>query len=631
MKVWLVTPPLLQTNTPYPAMPVLSGHLKSLGHDPVQSDLSIELLLAIFSKAGLKQLHALLLQSTHHQSPSVQHFVAHYGDYEASIEPVIRFLQGQDEAWIYRIASRNFLPEGPRFLQIQDSESLEWAFGRLGVRDQALHFASLYLDDLADAIREGVDPEFGFSRYAEKLAASAPSFDGLKKALESNESIIVKLLRELTVHHLKEIRPDLVAITAPFAGNVFFAFKIAQIVRETFPGVPILLGGGFVNTELRELKDESVFDYFDFITFDDGEQPLEAILNFINGKSAPSILVRTFHKRKEGQINYCHTSPKPLTMNERALPDYAGVQWNDYFSMFEMLNPVNRLWTEGRWIKLTLAHGCYWKKCTFCDLSLDYIGRYDPMKAKKIVDQMLALSLQTGITGFHFVDEAAPPALLRAVSQEIIDRGCQFSWWGNIRFEKTFTSDLVELMAQAGCIAVTGGLEVASPRILALIQKGVSLEQAAQVTHSFSKVGILVHAYLMYGFPSQTYQEAAESLEFVRQLFLNGCIHSGFWHRFSATVHSPVGQDPDRFQIKLLSSPSGNSSKTFSKNDLPFFDPQSDCDWDEVGAVLRSALYNYMHGLALDDMAGRWFYPRKAKVRLPKDFVKKVLYESPES
>ena len=83
------------------------------------------------------------------------------------------------------------------------------------------------------------------------------------------------------------------------------------------------------------------------------------------------------------------------------------------------------------------------------------------------------------------------------------------------------------------------------------MKKGVSVEQVARVTRAFSDAGILVHAYLMYGFPTQTVQDTVDALEYVRQLFAAGCIQSGFFHRFACTVHSPVGKNPEEYGVTL--------------------------------------------------------------------------------
>ena len=281
---------------------------------------------------------------------------------------------------------------------------------------------------------------------------------------------------------------------------------------------------------------------------------------------------------------------------------------------------MNRLWSDGRWNKLTVAHGCYWKKCSFCDITLDYISRYEAASAKTLVDRIEAIVAETGQTGFHFVDEAAPPKVLKALAQELIDRGVAISWWGNVRFEKTFTPELCQLLAESGCIAISGGLEVASDRLLKLMQKGVSVDQVARVTRAFADAGILVHAYLMYGFPTQTTQDTVDALEYVRQLFENGCIHSGFFHRFACTVHSPVGQDPQAYGVQLLPLP----PSPFAKNDVGFIDP-TDCDHDAMGEALKKAIYNFMHGIALEQDVRRWFSVRVPKPKVARHFIAQAL------
>ena len=157
-------------------------------------------------------------------------------------------------------------------------------------------------------------------------------------------------------------------------------------------------------------------------------------------------------------------------------------------------------------------------------------------------------------------------------------------------------------MAQSGCIAISGGLEVASDRLLALMKKGVTVAQVARVSKGFADAGVLVHAYLMYGFPTQTVQETVDSLEYVRQLFENGCIQSGFFHRFTCTVHSPVGLDPAAYGVERHDLP----FEGFAKNDVGFTDATG-TDHDQLGVGLKKAIYNFMHGLGLDEDIRSWF------------------------
>jgi radical SAM superfamily enzyme YgiQ (UPF0313 family) len=383
---------------------------------------------------------------------------------------------------------------------------------------------------------------------------------------------------------------------------MYAALRIAQTIKQHYPNIKIGLGGGYVNTELRELTDPRIFDFVDYITLDSGERPLLALLEHLNGKRSSERLVRTFIRNASNAVRYINWQEPDIPFEDVGTATWDGLPLNSYLSLLDMLNPMHRLWSDGRWNKLTVAHGCYWKKCSFCDVSLDYISRYETASASLLVDRIEAIVAETGQTGFHFVDEAAPPKILKALAEELIRRKVIISWWGNIRFEKTFTPELCELLAQSGCIAMSGGLEVASDRLLDLMKKGVSVEQVAQVTKGFSDAGILVHAYLMYGFPTQTVQETVDSLEYVRQLFENGCIQSGFFHRFTCTAHSPVGLDPEAYGIELVPLP----PISFAKNDVAFID-SAVVDHDLLGIGLKKAIYNFMHGVGFEEDAHKWF------------------------
>jgi hypothetical protein len=286
---------------------------------------------------------------------------------------------------------------------------------------------------------------------------------------------------------------------------------------------------------------------------------------------------------------------------------------------------MHSLWSDGRWNKLTMAHGCYWGKCTFCDISLDYIKLYEPLTAKLLVDRMEEMIAQTGETGFHFVDEASPPALMRALAIEIISRKLVVTWWTNIRFEKSFTYDLCILLKHSGCIAISGGLEVASDRLLALIDKGVTVEQVASVTRNLTDSGILVHSYLMYGYPTQTIQETIDSLEMVRQLFKLGIIQSGFWHQFALTAHSPIGHDPDGYG--LLPE---YEEISFANNDIQFKD-KTGINHDQFSSGLKKSLFNFMHGIGFDLPVHEWFDFKVPRTKITPNYIEASLNSEPLS
>ncbi len=618
--ILLITPPFTQLNTPYPATAYLKGFLNTKDISSYQVDLGIEVILDVFSKNELGRIFTIAAQNESIASENAQRIYALRQQYLAKIDQVVKFLQGKDASFARSISTEDFLPRASRFDQLDD---LDWAFGSMGMQDRAKHLATLFLEDLSDFIVECIDENFGFSRYAERLGMSANSFDELHESLQQPNTFI----DEITIGRLEErflaVKPRLVCFSMPFPGNLYSAFRCAQWIKSHYKDVKVAMGGGFANTELRSLTDKRVFDYFDFITLDDGEVPIELLHNNLDTPIDQLSLKRTFHL-KDGKVFYNNQSSKSdYKQIDIGTPDYSDLLLEDYISVIEIANPMHSLWSDGRWNKLTMAHGCYWGKCTFCDISLDYIKLYEPIAAKTLVDRMETLIEQTGESGFHFVDEAAPPALMRELALEILRRGLVVTWWTNIRFEKAFTYDLCQLLKASGCVAISGGLEVASDRLLKLIDKGVTVAQVARVTRNFTEAGIMVHAYLMYGYPTQTVQETVDSLEMVRQMFEQGVLQSGFWHQFALTAHSPVGLNPDAYGVLPV-----NESISFAHNDIQFTDTTG-IDHSMFSFGLKKSLFNYMHGLCFDFELQEWFDFEIPETTVERDYIFNCLNEEP--
>lgn len=616
-KLFLIIPPFTQLNTPYPATAYIKGFLNTKDIESVQADLGIEVILKLFSKKGLEELFQLLNRQP--ATDNCKRILALKDEYLKTIDPVIAFLQGKNPTLALQICQEDFLPEASRFAQL---EELDWAFGTMGTQDKAKHLATLYLEDISDFIVECVDENFGFSRYAERLGRSANSFDELYQALQQEPTYIDDILLSILKERIEAVQPTLFLISVPFPGNLYSAFRSAQWVRKFHPEIKISMGGGFPNTELRSLSDARVFEFFDYITLDDGEVPVEELIVNVENPNY-NAFKRTF-LLENGKVVYKNNSTKSdYKQSQVGTPDYSDLLLDKYISVIEIVNPMHRMWSDGRWNKLTMAHGCYWGKCTFCDISLDYIKVYEPVAASLLCDRMEEMIAQTGENGFHFVDEAAPPALMRALALEILRRKLAVTWWTNIRFEKSFTRDLCLLLKASGCIAVSGGLEVASDRLLKLIDKGVTVEQVAKVTRNFTEAGVMVHAYLMYGYPTQTVQETVDSLEMVRQLFEAGVLQSGFWHQFAMTAHSPVGMYPEKFGVVKETETIG----TFANNDINYTD-STGIDHDKFSFGLKKSLFNFMHGICFDYELQDWFDFKIPKTKITPDFIFDAVQEA---
>jgi radical SAM superfamily enzyme YgiQ (UPF0313 family) len=602
MRISLIIPPLTQLNTAYPSAAYLARRLRDEGIPSSQRDLGIELMLRALSSDGLGEVFSVLEDQAERGEALPEpawRALALQQRHLSVIDGVIRFLQGQDRTLATRILHTPFLPMGPRLRGADIS-----AFGPLSVQDSARHLATLYIEDLVDLITSTIDPGFSLAKYQHNLAVGPVTFAPIAARL-TETTLVDRWLDELT----DSIDADVVALSVPFPGTLYGALRIGQRLKAR--GVTVWMGGGYVNTELREVQEPKLWGCVDALTYDDGEGPMLALLEHHQG--GPDRRHRT--RTADG----LHDNPYPAAVFVPAAW-YGDLDLGLYLQVLDSLNPAHRLWSDGRWNKITLAHGCYWKKCAFCDIQLDYIARFEKAPTARLADMIDELVADTGVSGFHFVDEAAPPRLMRDLAIEMLARGTSVSWWGNIRFERAFTPDLCRLLSAAGLIAVTGGLEVASDRLLVAMDKGITIEQAAQTAWAFQQAGVLVHAYLMYGFPTQTEQETMDAMEVVRQLFDADLLSSAFWHRFTLTRHSGIFGDPGRYKVTVPALP----VLPFATNDIPHTD-DSGADHDVFEPGLSQSLAAWMRGDAIDRPLITWFNHPLPFPAVPADRISKAI------
>ena len=638
--ILLIQPPLTQLNTPYPAITHLTGFLRSKGIDAEQCDIGIELIDCLFTRENLAKIFAQAEEicgfgTEKHTSKNTRKILNNKYLYINKVEDVIAFLRGKKQSNATLFSRSDFWEGMPR---LEADEELEYDYGTAGNYDRAKYLCSLFIKNITDIIQI-VDPHFELIRYAEHLCTYIYKFDIIERELHKPHSIVTDLTLEILEEKIEKYKPEYIGFSVPFPGNLLQCIKCAEYIKSHHPQIKTIMGGGYVNTELRKMTDTGVFKYIDFITFDDGELP---VLRIVTGgelirtataeaagntettettTTASTVMAKTVEgtanravgfesqnsesgdNSEKTRVIFCNMDSKEnIPFGELPAPTTAGLPMDKYLNFTDSTNPMHRLWSDGKWNKMMLAHGCYWAKCAFCDTTLDYIRRFERCDIGIIVDRMEAMIAETGENGFHFVDEAAPPALLKQLAEEIIKRKLTVSYWTNIRFDRTFTPELCRLLATSGCIAVSGGLEVASPRVLKLINKGVTIESATECIRNLNSNNIMVHTYLMYGFPSQTVSELFDSLGRVRDLFANQLIQSAFWHRYAMTCHSSSGKNPESVNAKAVEQ----KDNPFANNEIPFIDPLG-IDWEQWSEGLNLATYNYMRGTGYDVPLKQWF------------------------
>ncbi|HEY9053237.1 MAG TPA: radical SAM protein, partial [Rectinemataceae bacterium] len=313
-------------------------------------------------------------------------------------------------------------------------------------------------------------------------------------------------------------------------------------------------------------------------------------------------------------------------------PDYASADFAAYLRIVDSTNPMHRLWSDSPWLKYGLAHGCYWRKCAFCDTELEYVADFARCDVEALMEAAGAAAARTGLSGIHFVDEAMPMASLLEFARLNRIRAAKegdsraFSFWGNVRFDASWTQDRCELLAASGLVAVSGGIEIATSRGLEMTDKGFDLKSLVRTLVAMRRAGLLVHAYLIYGFPGQDATDIVDSAEFCRQLFASGLVDSAFWHRFVLTRHSRMYAE-----WKAGGRPGlvpEDRPWSFANNDLGF---EGEADFDVWDEPLASSLAAWMEGRGLDRPIGAWFRRGAPRPTIGKDLAEALIGEAEEA
>jgi len=610
----LISPPFVQLNSPYSALPFLKGSLNENGIESSGFDMGIRIANRLFSPEGLNLLFKAVTSDAKFKNEDTDFFIKTKNDYLRTIEPVVNFLKDKNPIIESMIMTKDSIPKWK-----MSNTALASDIMHAGSHEYSRYLASLYLEDIF-LFYKAACPDYDLSKYGEKLALSPPVFDNIYSSVIANDDIISFLISDELSHRNFE-NFNVIALTVPFPGTLVGALKIAKWFKLKHPEKMVALGGGYVNTELRSLKDTKIFEFVDFICLDDGEIPLLKVYEYAQNKISKKEMVRTFYL-EDGQVSFSDNSSLKYAC-KRGTPDYSDFNMDEYIPVIETLNPMMKLWSERDTLKLRLTKGCYWHKCAFCDTSLPYIKDFAPEDITDIINDIKIMTAQTGLRTFHFTDEAIPPAQAVKLSIGLIREKVDISWWGNIRFDKAFTEDVCKLLHKAGCIAVVGGMESCCNKTLINMNKGISVEEAIRTVYNFKSNGILVHAYMIYGFPGETRADLIDSIEVLRQMFKEKLLDSSFWHRFALTVHSGVFKNYGKFNISV----SDKKLNPFANNDVNYTD-KSDENIDDMGDGLKKAVYNFMLGINADNDIRSWFETDVPKPRVNKKFVRKILIDN---
>lgn len=703
MKVIIIQPPLVQLNTPYPSGAYLSAFFKKLASETatccgasgagaengglasetgIESvkwyDFSERVFNALFCRRGLGTLFSLSVekaltlaseaenQGDEETAWNLRRYVSQSDMWIDWIDVIVSILRGKDRELSHEFVRSAHVPRGRRmetFLGSLDHE--------VGIDDAQL-LASFALADLADYINYVFDNNFSLIRYAEAVSTGNSTFTQIEETLDAPflRTFYAPLLQELLGKSAGggfaqggadgEPPEYLFCISVPFGGTFSAALLTCRMIKEAFGDkATVCLGGGYINTALREIRDPRIFAYADYISYDKGYGFYRGLLQGTlsatveNDPEKRAALVGTGLCYERGAWTVLTPSQEDKHFEEmmtRSLcPDFSDIDFSRYPKVSDDTNAMHRIWTDGSWIKAFLAYGCYWHRCAFCDTMLDYVCKYNPVSTATLYKGLYEQAERAGVYGIHFVDEAAPPVLLEQFALENCrnsqgssapmrencrgkdksdpNRKCahspkrKLSFWGNIRFEKAFTRDVADILAHGGLTGVSGGIEIASGEGLSDVNKGIDIDSLVGACAAFKEAGILVHAYMIYGFYNETPQMLIDSAETLRQLFAAGLIDSAFWHKFTLTKYSTVYSEwksGKRKDIKPLPA----KEDSFAVYEMRF---EGEAKSERYGTPLMTALDSWMHGRGLEKPVQKWFPFSMPKPSVAPDFIDRAI------
>lgn len=669
MKVLLIQPPLVQLNSPYPSGAYLSAFFKEMGCQARWLDLSISLFYKIFSSKGLQKLFALTSEKAlqladkaeragdEGTSFNLRRYVSSADLWIKWIDGITGILRGANREKEHEFLFSPYAPRGNRM------ENFIGGLGREPTVDDVRFLCSYALADLADYITAVFDENFSLVRYAESLTVDESSFSDIEKKVDSPVmkefygEVLEEKLGEWSASFLGDNATSggekfLVGISVPFAGTFMSALYTARFIKQKFGSrAYVVLGGGFVNTELREVSEPRLYNYIDAISYDRGYGGFYEFLKRVEGNADAGEVGTSIYKFRQFFSDRViepdwrgskETVEIENNFTREIVPDFSDIDFSLYPRLCDDKNPMQRMWSDGSWIKAYLAHGCYWHKCAFCDTQLDYVCGYQMTDVEKLYQRLAETARQKKLYGLHFVDEALPPTALKKFA--LLNAGVSGTaageggiairqplyYWGNVRFEKSFTYDLAALLSYGGLGGVSAGLEVATGDGLKNINKGTDIDSIVSACAAFKENGILVHAYMIYGFWNDTAQNIINSMETLRQFFAAGLLDSAFWHKFILTKNSRVMEEWNKGVHPELKPIFPQGKSIFAGNCLHFEGEKRFAKW---GAALDNALTAWMHGKKLEMPVRKWFDFEVPNPSVPKDLIERAIerYENKKS
>lgn len=489
MNCLLVTPPLLETNTIYPAMPILAGQLQEHGYNTKNLDLNIKFFRKILTKEYIKNTVKILEKERISVNYEEMNFLLN--NIENAIS-VYKLNQADENANNIIHRTLNFIVSPYSGFKIERLGSFENCF------------------------------------------SCGYTYEEIKEITNNRKKNIFINIFEDEVKAIKQSKINFIAITIPFIGALIPALTLSQIIKKE-TNIFVTLGGNFLSKDDVINHSELLDLYCDCVLTGDGEESIIKLVQAVEHNETKENVSGLIYKDKNKKI-FCN-KPEPVTKLKNIVPaSFEGIDFDDYL----INNPS---------IYVMMSKGCYWGKCTFCSLAEKY-DKYCTKTPTQAVKEIKELKERYNIKG-HFLlqDDSIPPAFLSKFADEIFKENLDICYAIFARFEKAFTKELFEKLYKSGLRGIYWGLESGCQKILNEMNKGIQIEDVPDILKNSHDTGISNMAGIIVNFPTETIEDFNETIKFIETVKDYVTISPG---NFSVMKNSIIDKNCKDYGIKIL-------------------------------------------------------------------------------
>ncbi len=530
----LVFPPSGDLTQPYLSLPYLAGFLRSHGEEVLLRDLNLEGYLDLFEPKSLRRFSTKVLRRA------------------GALDQKTRLTYPQQEEYFSLSAARfdgDFLAdrvEEARAVlkspsEFYDPERYDWA---VGVLEGCLRLVS--------AAHSPV--RLSFTGY--DVPPYVTCFDELAKALDELPNPFLASYEKHFFPLVERERPAVVGISMAFPGQLFQGHVLARELKRRFPFVHVTAGGTAMAQLVLRMEPAALArfrEYYDSVVVFEGESALLELVRRVREGRPPEGLPNALTFRESDGAPVFAREAVNEDLNALPPPDFDGL-------------PLDRYLSPRLVLYVAPTRGCYFNKCAFCHYGLaeKSTASYRERDPDRVVLDLKLLTAKYGTNLYYFSGDVISPRWLDRLSQAVVREGIDVAWSSDLRPERSFsTPEKSAALRSSGCRAVALGIESASDRLLNLMVKGTKSGANAEVIRHMAEAGIAVQAMTFLGFPTETFDEAAATLDFLDSL--SDSIALFFTVDFDMQPGAPVYHEPEKYGVRKVWHLRGDEFKERAK------------------------------------------------------------------